>query len=290
MNLQPNKFYLEEFVPKHRLEFLPLRTGKVGLWLILEKPLENDNLVPFYFPGTYSPKIVKQVNDLYLYYGEINIPEKRNIENDVQFTTPFWSLFTGIILQSKKEINLAKDYYNLAIKHNFNVERIYFNISFLFLTNLEKALDYMEKALKIIETPTVASDKIQVKSWQTYGKDERGLPDVSNRLRQLRHTYFERNGVRYKKWFIEDFIKTQPTFYAGFYLNAIFYAKLLHSKTGNEIYLEKIKNLKKRGKKLTKGKIPEFMEDYPIKGKSVFHNNLLTLMRIHELYPPIRRN
>ena len=67
-NLSTYAMYLNEFTSNHRLELLPLRTGKVGLWLILEKPLENDNLVPFYFPGTYSPKIVKQVNDLYLYY------------------------------------------------------------------------------------------------------------------------------------------------------------------------------------------------------------------------------
>jgi len=291
LNLIPYKFYLNEFFSKHSLEELPLRTGRVGLWLILKKPLKNDNLVPFYFPGTYSPKIVEQVKDLYLYYGEINIPVHRNLKNDIHFTTPFWSFFTGIILQSKREINLAKEYYNLAIKHNFNVDRINYNLSLLYLWKLEKALDYMEKAIKTIETPTIVPENIEVKSWRTYGKDERNLPNVAQNLNSLRYIYLKRYGIQYKKWFVEDFIKDMPSFYAGYYLNAIFYAKRLYSMTRKEIYLKKIKSFYERGRKITEGKIPELVEETYIKAKKgVFYKNHLTLTRVHELYPPINRN
>jgi hypothetical protein len=93
------KIYLKEFITKHRLELLPFKTGKVGLCMILEKPLLEENLVPFYFPGTYSPKIVNQVKVLYLYHGEIDIPEIQDIGKDVLFKTPFWSFLKGVFLQ-----------------------------------------------------------------------------------------------------------------------------------------------------------------------------------------------
>jgi tetratricopeptide (TPR) repeat protein len=291
LSLETYKYYLEEFVSKHRLELLPLKTGPVGLWLILNKPLENGNLVPFYFPGTYSPKLVKQVKGLYLYYGKIDIPKKRNVKSDVQFTTPFWSFFTGIILQNKKENQLAKDYYNVAIKHNLNLERIYYNLSFLYLSNLEIALDYMEKAIEIIETPTIVPDNTEINSWKTYGKDERGLPDVLIQLSKLRHFYLKKDGIKYKKWFIEDFINSKPSFFAGYYKNAIFYTKLLYSITGKKIYLKKIKNLYLRGNKLADGKLKDFLIEPSIESEEyIFHNNLMDLLGIYEIYPSIRRN
>jgi hypothetical protein len=291
LNLGPYIFYLKEFLPKHRLELLPLKTGKVGLWLILTKSLENDNLVPFYFPGTYSPKLVKQVKGLYLYYGKIDIPKKRNVISDVQFTTPYWSFFTALILQNNKKIKLAKAYYNVAIKHGFNMNRVYYNLAFLNFNSKDVALNYMERAIEILETPTKVSDNQQVKSWKTYGNDKRGLPDLNNQIQKLRYFYAEKNGTRYKKWFIEDLIKAHPSHYAGYYINAIFYAKFLYSITGKEIYLKKIKNLYLRGNKLADGKLKDFLIEIPVEGKEyIFRNNLMDLLGIYEIYPPIGRN
>ena len=291
LGLATYQFYLHHFYSKHKLELLPLRTGKTGLWLILKEPLKNENLVPFYFPGTYSPKIVKKVKGLYLYYGEIDIPEKRNIKNDVQFTTPFWSLLTGYVFQKNMEFDPANSYYELAIKHGFNLDRVYYNLAFLNLDRMNVALDYMEKAIEILETPTSFPHNQELISWQTYGEDKRGLPDISKKLKGIRFFYSEKNGSKYKKWLIEDFLKYKPSFYAVYYLNAIAFARTLYLKTADENYLKKIKSLYKRGSKLANGPLLNLMQNAAKTTKGLnFRNIPLDLRGINELYPPIRIN
>jgi hypothetical protein len=80
----------------------------------------------------------------------------------------------------------------LAIKHGFNLERIYFNLMFLNIDNMDVAYDYIEKAVQVLETPTVVPENKQINSWQTYGNDERGIPDISNILTMIRYFYPEK--------------------------------------------------------------------------------------------------
>ena len=292
-NLSTYAMYLNEFTSNHRLELLPLRTGKVGVWLILMKPLRDNKIVPFYFPKTYSPKIALKLNGHFLYYGEINIPKVKSIKEDVLFTTPFWSFLKGLELQKIQKFNEAKSYYELAIKHGFNLERLYYNYSILFFNSSDyvSAFSYMEKAIGFIETPTIVPENIKINSWQTYGNDERGLPDVTNRLTRLRHIYLKKNGIKYKKWFLEDFIEIKPSSYAIYYFNAMSYARALYLQTKKEIYLKKIDDFYKRGSKLARGKQIEWFENnYKAKDRVVLYSHLWGLLGITELYPPIKRD
>jgi hypothetical protein len=292
LNLSSYNFYLEEFRENHRLELLPIRNGRVGVWLILRKPLASEKLVPFYFPVTYSPKVVMQVKKHYLYYGEIDIPKTKNIENDIQFTTPFWSYMKGYVLQKNNRLKIAKSYYELAEKYGYNLERIYYNLALVnIVANPYKSYNYMERVIEIIQTPTSPSDKNQVNSWQTYGHDKKGLPDLNQKGSKLRFIYAKKNGIKYKKWFMEDLIKANPNYFALYYFNSMLYARLLYTNTGDKIYLKKINDHYKIGSKLAKGTLLGYMEDYYIEPKTIFYYlPHLSLLGISELYPPIMRN
>ncbi len=292
LNLFSFSFYLEEFREKHRMELLPLKTGKVGIWLILGKPLGSDKLVPFYFPETYSPKLIIKVKNLCLYYGEINIPKITKVDEDIPFKTPFWSYMKGFILHTKNRLKEAKPYYELAAKYGYNLERIYYNLALVNnINHPDISFDYMEKAIKIIETPTAPSTNNKIKSWETYGHNEKGLPDLSKQIPKLRHIYAEKNGAKYKKWFMEDLIKARPNYFALFYLNTMLYARLLYLHTGNEIFLNEVNQLYKRGSKLAKGSLSDVMREVANDPKGTFYSlPYLNLSGITEMYPPIKRS
>ncbi len=303
LNLISYNFYLKEFKENHRLELLPLKTGRVGIWLILMTPLTNDNLVPFYFPGTYSPRLIEHVKNAYLYYGEIDIPKNIDILEDFQFTTPFWSFMKGFIFHSKSKFKEANVYYQAATQYGYNLERIYYNLGAINLNRLNIALSYFEKAIETIETPTLTKDINEVKSWQTYGSNKRGLPDIVNKLPQFRHIYVEKNGVKYKKWFVEDKIKAYPNYFSEFYINAVVILRTLYLKTGNPIYLKKIKMTLKKGAQLTNTPFLVMMyevantydgtfltENPNFKNLNEIKVPIISLLGINEMYPPIKMN
>ena len=87
-----------------------------------------------------------------------------------------------VVFQKNMEFDPANSYYELAIKHGFNLDRVYYNLAFLNLDRMNVALDYMEKAIEILETPTSFPHNQELISWQTYGEDKRGLPDISKKL------------------------------------------------------------------------------------------------------------
>lgn len=290
-NLLTYDFYLKEFQEKHRMELLPLKTGRVGIWLFLIDPLTNKDRVPFYFPRTYSPKLIDKGNRAFIYYGEINIPETTNAIDDFQFTTPFWSFMKGLILQNDFRFDEAKSYYKVALKYGLNLERVYNNLSILELKNMDLAFEYIEKAIKIIETPTSIGENDKVQSWETYGNNEKGLPDLNNKLPRLRQIYIEKNGIKYKKWLVEDLIKARPYFYAKFYEYALVYLRALYLKTNEQKYLDKIKELNKKGSQIGKRTIVENLNTFTSKNNKLSVTfNSLDLNGIAELYPPIRRN
>ncbi|GEM_PF-2695176 len=291
LNLVNYDFYLREFAAKHSLELLPLRNGKVGVWLILRKPLDDDKLVPFYFPGTYSPRVVMKVHGLYLYYGEMEIPKTTKVSEDNQFTTPFWSLVKGSILHSHKKLEMAKSYYQVAVKYGFNLDRIYFHLALANLNNLDVALNYLEKGIEIIETPTILTDGSQVTDWNTYGYNKKGLPDSSNKLPQLRYTFAKKNGVKYKKWFMEDFKKSRKYYFSVFYTHAIAVSRSLYFNTGNIIYLKKMRQFVEKGSEYITDPYMIDMAYLTNENKKIeLEPKLFNINGIFEMYPPISLN
>ncbi len=83
------ELYFKSFLETHRMSNLCQRKGRVGIWVILKKPLELGQGFPFYFPKGYFPQLVKSYTHFSIYYGKINISERRGMKPQIEFSTPF---------------------------------------------------------------------------------------------------------------------------------------------------------------------------------------------------------
>tara|TARA_B100000959_G_scaffold285919_1_gene362398 strand:- start:240 stop:2528 length:2289 start_codon:yes stop_codon:yes gene_type:complete len=240
---------LDRFYEHHRLDLLPLRKGKIGVWLILAKPLEEKGLLPFYFPKKYSPQFVFSVHNNFLYYGTLDLPDSYEIEKDNVFISPFWLFMKARSLQLHGENTLAKVYYQKVIKSGFNVDRAYFNLGLMYSENfplvkfggeIETAINYFQKAVKIIETPTKVPEKAKMGEYSYQTETKQGmLAFGENRRAPWRFYTIEKNGIQFKKWFIEDF--AFRCCYVNYYLAPaiIFFNK--YTETGKMLFFEEAK-------------------------------------------------
>lgn len=289
LNLVTYGRYLESFKSEHRLELLPDRKGEVGIWLILTKSLDNEKMLPFYFPGNYRPRIVKSVHGMNLYYGKIDLPESDDIGKDLVFTTPFWSFMKAYNLQIRGQNQLAEEYYRKFMEYGLNLDRALFNLGLMYVSSdVEKAISYFTKAIEELETPTQIPPDAKIESWDTYFANARGFPDPSIRSHSTRYFMVEESGVKTKRWIKEDLIKADPI-YSKYFLatGKTFYG--LYKQTDNPQYFEKALGYFAKGSHMTKkvaeslrvSKDKSYPTDIPV------NSYLLDLNGVHELFPPL---
>ena len=291
-------YYLKQFMGQHRLEQLAERNGTVRVWLILSEPLSDKGKRPFYFPGTYSPEVVKKWSGTYLYSGEITIPDNYTIEKDTIFTTPFWSYLKARRLQLTMQFSAAEKYYQTALHYGFNRDRIYFNLGLMYINkSFEQSIYFFRKAIEALEPPKdfdTTSNPDPVRHFYSFGKDIRGFPDPDNNS-QLRFYTVTVNGQKHKKLNVLDAQKYNPNAYVNYYMTP---AQLLYKnyiESGKkEFHDESIKyfnkvlilhpdpNLEKIINKLKSGKIKLVIS---LKSNSFFIPYDLSILT--DYYPPL---
>ena len=266
--------YLERFKGNNRLELLAHRTGKVGVWLILQKPLDREDIVPFYFPGAYSPRIVKKVAGMVLYYGEIEIPESDAIENDRVLTTPFWSFIKARELQLQHKDSLAEKYYLKFMEYGYNVEWALLNLGLIYYhVDPGKAFDCFAKAIQMLEAPTEVPAEVKLQSWDTPLKGKNKLPDSSLRSNEVRSYDVEKYGIKVKKYFKEDLILLSPNIYYKFYFISGTLVYNEYSVTGEPSLLEQAKSYLIRASQLSELKSQDLQP--------------INLLSSYEKFPPL---
>ncbi|MEC7641556.1 MAG: hypothetical protein VYC17_05310, partial [Nitrospinota bacterium] len=231
-----NKLYLEPFHKEHRLMGLLERKGTVGVWVILKGPIQNEKLLPYYFPRNYQPHLVKQVNGFALYYGQLALTETQDVEQDEVFSTPFWLFLKALHLHRKDHIQLAESYYQKMIAWGFNVDRAYYNLGLLYgLTDVDKGIHYLRKAIEEIQSPTRLPENAFVGNIRILiSKDDREMPFLlKDQPEGLRYYFVVFDGKKYKAFFREDFfgiVAAVP--YSEYYMAGatFFYFKFLQTK------------------------------------------------------------
>ncbi len=242
--------YFTQFSDKHRMEFLGTRKGKVGIWLILQKPLSNPSFDPFYFPNGYHPKLVLQKTGVFLYHGNLDLPDPLDIQNDRFFTTPFWSFFKGYALQEAGKYDVAEIYYNKFIEHGINIERGHFNLGIIRAnSSFENALNEFLKAVNILETPTKIPKKTKTLTIHPNEHDKSGMAArISEfKLPSLRYYFLDKNGFKLKYWFKEDLMKSSGYVYSPFYFVPAILIFNHFAGTGDKTYLNLMDQLFNKG-------------------------------------------
>jgi len=287
-------FYLKQFFNQHLLDALPARKGRIGIWLILNKPINSKQYAPFYFPRNYSPKIIKKWEKTYLYYGEIDLPNDSIIEKDQVFATPFWSFLKARFLQVFSKAVLAERYYQKAIDFGFNLDRIYFNLGLLYMgLDFDKSMDNFRKAIKILEAGTNAKAADSYPVPHDYSKLKKNISDEKNN--GIRYFNSEKNGQTFKKWFIEDLLTVNPIHYSKYYITPAKYLRYQYSRTGNyKYYKESMEYLEKGIRIYPYHEIVKQLKVFRDKSKQFLIKQKdpdffpLNLLAIHEMYPPIK--
>ena len=246
-------YYLSRFYGEHRMELLAERTGRVGVWAITTKPLEDSRIYPFYFPKGYVPKIVKKVNGCILYYGEMEIIETKSINDDQVFDTPFWLFIKGRSLHERMLFDKAQKYYNRFLDKGFNVDRGFYNLALINLPkNKRRALKLLDKAIAVIETPTSLAMKAQIERVDlVMTLDSNGRPRAQVRNGGLRYVTSKSNGFFFREYLMEDFIYSQAKEYYGqYYFLAGILIRSVFSETEDERFFEMAKTYFMKGLKI----------------------------------------
>lgn len=287
--------YFTQFFEKHRMELLGRRKGKVGVWLILNQPLSNKNFDPYYFPVGYQPQLIIQKTGVYLYHGNLNLPDPFNIQNDQVFTTPFWSFFKGYALQEMGNYDNATIYYNKFLKYGINSERAHYNLALMLMNfSYEKSLNEFTKAINILETPTKVPEGVKVETTNVNEHDKFGMAQKASEFKRplLRYYFLNQNGYKVKHWFKEDLIRTGGRIYSSFYFIPALYIYNNFVSTGNReqfnnsillmnkgFQIDSISDLAvKLFSRLQENKAPRKIE-FPIR-----YANLLSL---YDTFPPL---
>jgi tetratricopeptide (TPR) repeat protein len=247
--------YLEEFFKQHRLELLPGRVGKTGIWLILREPLdESSPLLPFYFPVGYHPRLKEIISDNHLYYGELILNNSQDISDDSIFNTPFWLFHKARFFQERRNFRSAEIYYQGAIKSGFNTERAIYNLGMMHgAINYNLALKFFNKAIQILETPTPKPPGVLIKEQKP---NLVGLRNMAASFKEfekyppIRYYWKTIGGERYKYRFREDYIFYNPRIYSNFYITPGLLTYLLFDQTKNEEFFKQAMSLFEKGLKL----------------------------------------
>ena len=289
------KTYLDGFHEQHRLDLLPSRQGKTGVWLVLKKPLEIKKLKPFYFPGGYSPKFVISGYNYFLYYGTIELPSPYEIKQDDVFTSPFWLFMKARSLQLEGKDELSTAYYKKMIEHGLNVDRAYFNLGLIYFKkkDLKTALYYLLEAIKILETPMVVPENSVTKEHRILGTNDLGMHDFreENNIR-LRYLIEKKNGIINRKWYLDDLVKNSLSEYSEYYLAAGITLFDVYTLTGNNLFFKEAENKFLKALEMNpnanwENNITYLLKNKPLNFMAELKFKSFDLMGIQDLFPAL---
>jgi hypothetical protein len=289
------ELYFKPFLKDHQMSFLCQRTGSIGIWAILKEPLKLGQGFPFYFPKGYFPQLVKRHTHFAVYYGKIEMSKSEGLRPQVEFSTPFWAFMKARCLQQEKRFQEAEAYYQWMIRQELNEHRSLYNLGLMHsFFNIDLAIVFLKKAIKIIEEPTVVPEDAKEGQVQIiYEITDRKLAATKVSETGIRFFTVEKNGVIHKKWFLEDTIQKYSKYYVEYYLSLgkLFYVK--YSRTKDLKWFDEAafyfsKGLQLHPKHDQKERILGFLES-----KSLALDPKLLTLRVHHLkgvsdeFPPV---
>ena len=219
-------YYLRPYMGSHALDDLVVRDGKVGVWLILTQPLDEQKPPPFYFPYGYVPKLEKAFNAAYVYHGVLDVSgiNHVNFDDDKNVMTPFWSFMKGMASFKEKNYDLARKYFLLAAEFGYNLERVYYNLGAIAsLTDLGLAINYFQLAIDVIESELTKEnssnfEKSHIGRMTVVPNETSGLPGrKKSKGFTFGYTYEKRNGVEVKKMSINSLLSFRPSDLSFYY-------------------------------------------------------------------------
>jgi tetratricopeptide (TPR) repeat protein len=301
LNLSSYGLYLEKYFDQNRLSLLPGKTGEVGIWLILQEPLDGKNeYLPFYFPPKLKLKLMKSVKGFFLYFDKINLPDLINLQNESYIDTPFWSFLTGLYFQDKGNYTIAERYYQKMIKFEYNEERAYYNLGTMYAkSDIQYGLNFFLKALQILEKPTIIPKNSEILDFVPRVPTSGGM--AANR-EELKHVqpmkYFWQpiGETKRKVWLKHSLLPHSKELYSPFYFTPAILSYALFDMLGDENYYQLAKDLFTRGLKLNphslhgpfiKKLLSEKLRNVPFNEK--FGDiSPIDLLGIHEHFPPLK--
>ncbi len=302
LNLHSYEFYLKKFFRKHRLSLLPGKKGKVGIWLILQKPIDlKSNYQPFYFPPKLELKLIKNVKGHFLYFGQITMPDLSNPKNASFINSPFWSFMTALYFQIQGNIPAADRFYKKMIQFGYNEERAYFNLGKTYdKTNLKQSLKFFLKALQKLEEPTIIPEGTKIFNFIPNKATSAGMIanlEEMKDIQPIKYFWQKVDGIKRKVWLKESLFPYSKDLTSFFYFAPAIISYTLFDKSGDENYYKLAKSLFTRG-----------LEFHPNSSHLAFIQKLLNeklrnvslkkqfgvifpmgLMGIHEHFPPIKK-
>ena len=299
LTLHTYGFYLKQFFTNHRLGLLPLRKGKIGVWLVLRKPLKGKvngkKVFPFYFPKNYFPEIIYRVEDGLLYFAEIEIPDARDQTPNGPLDTPFWNFISARELQLTMQLDLAESYYQRALESGFNQALIFYNLGILHLKiDLEKARAYFVESINVLEKLKKVNVKLHNADFSSGTRNKKGLPIDEPKAYGLRSYYSSKNGIKYQNFYIKDLMSLKPREYSDYFFTPgrIYYDQ--YSKTGRLEYFNIAMNLLNEGLKINPESIVKNVVARLNKTKSrtkilLNRPSIKNLNEKQEAYPPLFR-
>ncbi len=253
LSMPTYEFYLDEFFDNHSLETLPSKEGRVGIWLILQKPKEDEKeLLPFYLPPGLELKLVSLVYGGNLYYGYLNMDQKRR---ERQFyNDPFWTFIFARYYHKNRKYNLAEQYYKRSLSFGLNRERSFYNLGLMHSSlNYKIALEFFKKAIQIIETPTQIPESAEIILTKPKILSKSGMAakvTSFKTLNPIRSFYLTTGDLKRRVWVKKEFVYYNGRFYSEFYITPGLLSYLLFDQTGDQKYFQDAKNFFSKGLKL----------------------------------------
>ncbi len=301
LNLSSYEFYLEKFLDTNRLSLLSGKSGEVGIWLILQNPLNNKTgYSPFYFPPRFEPKLIKSSKGIFLYFDKINLPNLADPKNESFIKTPFWSFVTALYFHNQGNYTVAERYYQKMIKFGFNEERAYYNLGLISSkTNAEQGLNLFLKALQVLERPTVIPQKTEILSFLPRKTTSEGMIANTKDIKDsqpLKYYWQSIGQTKRKVWLKETLIPRSIEIYSQFYFTPAILSYIIFDLVRDESFFQLAKDLFTKGLRLNPYslKAPFIKKLLIEKNRKISYKDQfegispLNLLGIHEHFPPIK--
>jgi len=227
------QLYFKQFFQNHKMSHLCERKGRIGVWAILKEPIKLEKGFPFFFPKGYFPQLVKHYNHFAIYYGQMEMSESNGLELRAEFSTPFWSFMKARCLQRKVKFEEAESYYKWMIGKGLNIHRALYNLSLMYsFVNIDFAIQSLQKAIELLETPTAVPVGAKTEQINIVFNTEKSLATLKEKGTGPRFFIVKKEGIAYKKWFLEDIIRKYPNYYSEYYISMgkLLYVKYVRSK------------------------------------------------------------
>ncbi|GEM_PF-6821725 len=299
LNLSSYALYLEKFLKQNRLGLLPGKKGSVGIWLILQKPLDLKNgYLPFYFPPKLKLKLIKTVKGSFLYFGEINMPDLTNPQNASFIKNPFWSFITAHYFQNQENYPIAKLYYQKMIRFGYNTERAYYNLGVIHTKlNPKEGLKFFLKALQILEEPTLVPENAKIFTFLPKKTRNRGMAanfDEMKNVQPMKYFWEPVGAAKRKVWIKDSLLEHLKGIYFPFYFSPGIVSYTLFDILGDENNYQIAKNLLYKGSEINPDYLPLIKNLLDKKLRNVASKTQIGsiapmgLVGIHQHFPPIK--